>query len=133
MARITGLGGVFFKARDPKALLSWYRNHLGLTPEPESDSAVFEWRDALDPARKGHTVFAMFRDDSRYFEPSSKSFMVNFRVADLHRVLGELRAEGIQVDDKVEESEFGRFGWIMDPEGNRIELWEPPSEGGYAP
>jgi predicted enzyme related to lactoylglutathione lyase len=80
-----------------------------------------------DAARPGHIIWSPFKDDTKYFDPSDKPFMVNFRVDDLHALLGALRGAGVQVDERVEESEYGRFGWIMDPEGNRVELWQPPA------
>ncbi len=129
MAKVTGIGGVFFKARDADKMRAWYREHLGIDATPEG-GAVFEWRDAGDPNRRGMTVWAVFPQDTRYFDPSRAPFMVNYRVANLRETLADLRARGVPVDERVEESEFGRFGWITDPEGNRIELWEPPRDGG---
>jgi predicted enzyme related to lactoylglutathione lyase len=125
MERVTGIGGIFFKAHDPDELKEWYRERLGIVPSKDG-SVIFEWREKEKPEQVGYTVWAPFRDDTKYFDPSSASFMVNFRVADLHGLLEQLRAEGVTVDDKTEDSEYGRFGWVMDPEGNRIELWEPP-------
>ncbi len=125
MKRVTGLGGVFFKCDDRDKLTAWYRRHLGLDIEP-SGSCAFEWRDKDAPDKVGHTIWGAFKGDTDYFDPSTKPFMINYRVDDLDRVLAALRTEGVAVDDKIEESEYGRFGWIMDPEGNRIELWEPP-------
>lgn len=125
MKRVTGLGGIFFKARDPKALAQWYRTHLGLNVE-EWGGVAFRWAHD-NPTGTGTTIWNPFAEDTRYFEPSSSSFMVNFRVADLHALLAALRAEGCQVQDKVEESEYGKFGWVLDPENNKIELWEPPA------
>lgn len=123
MKRATGIGGIFFKAKDPEKLKAWYRTHLGI--ESESWGAVFQWRD--DPrSDDGSTAWSVFTEETKYFEPGKKPFMINFRVADLHWLLDQLRAEGVEVDPKVEESEFGKFSWVMDPEGNRIELWEPP-------
>jgi catechol 2,3-dioxygenase-like lactoylglutathione lyase family enzyme len=122
--RVTGLGGVFFKADDPDGMYQWYEQHLGL--KREEGVVLFRWREAADPQRLGTTVWSLFRRDSTYFDPSRASFMLNFRVADLDALLAALRAEGVTVDDKREDSEYGRFGWILDPEGNRIELWEPP-------
>ncbi len=123
MKRVTGIGGVFFKAKDPEKLKAWYRTHLGI--ESESWGATFNWRD--DPrSADGSTAFSVFTEETKYFEPGKKPFMINFRVADLNWLKDQLRAEGVEVDPKVEESEFGKFGWVMDPEGNRIELWEPP-------
>lgn len=124
MKRVTGIGGIFFKSKDPDQLREWYRKHLGI--ESESWGGFpFQWRD--DPrAETGATIWSVFPDSTKYFGPSDRPFMINFRVADLASLLEALRAEGAQVDDKMDESEFGKFGWVMDPEGNRIELWEPP-------
>ena len=124
MPRVTGVGGIFFKAQDPDALGAWYRDHLGLDIQSWG-GVTFRWKDTALPEREGATVWSLFPVSSEYFHPSS-DFMVNYRVADLAQVLAELRAEGCIVDDKIEESEFGKFGWVMDPEGNRLELWEPP-------
>ena len=121
MARVTGVGGVFLRARDPAALGAWYRERLGV-PVEEGGWAVFRWGGEA----AGSTVWALFPDDTDYFGPSGSQAMVNFRVEDLDRVLDELRSEGVDVLDGVEEHEFGRFGWIVDPEGNRVELWQPP-------
>ncbi len=126
MERVTGIGGLFFKAEDPEKLKTWYSEHLGLAPN-DHGTVAFEWRDLDEPERVGSTLWAPFKRDTTYFDPSLKPFMVNFRVADLDALLEQLREEGVEVDDKVEEYEYGRFGWIMDPEGNRIELWEPPA------
>ena len=126
--RITGIGGIFIKAHDKPALLAWYRDHLGVNVQSWG-GAAFEWREADDPERRGQTVWSVFPHDTDYFAPSTAPFMVNYRVANLDRMLAQLRAAGIRVDDKIEESEDGRFGWAMDPEGNRFELWEPPSSG----
>lgn len=125
--RVTGIGGVFFKAKNPKKLGNWYRDRLGIPIDPTWGGWAFEWRDAKNPRKKGQTVWSPFPADTTYFKPSKKPFMVNYRVANLKRVLKELRAEGVAVADKVEESEYGKFSWIMDPEGNRLELWQPPA------
>jgi predicted enzyme related to lactoylglutathione lyase len=127
MERVTGIGGIFFKAQDPRKLLEWYRDNLGLVPSFE-DGVTFEWRERDEPERKGCTVWSPFPEDTKYFAPSSATFMINYRVSNLDRMLEQLRRRGIQVDDRIEESEYGRFGWAHDPEGNRIELWEPPPE-----
>lgn len=127
MKRVTGIGGIFFKARDPVALREWYRRHLGIALEAWG-GAVFQWRSTDNPSGEGATVWNVFEEASTYFAPSRASFMVNYRVEDLHAVLAALRAEGCEVDEKVEESEFGKFGWVMDPEGNRVELWQPPPD-----
>lgn len=125
MKRVTGIGGIFFKARDPQALGAWYSKHLGIGVE-EWGGAAFSWASPDNPAGVGTTVWSPFKAETEYFAPSQASFMINYRVADLHALLALLRAEGCQVEDKVEESEFGKFGWVMDPEGNKIELWQPP-------
>lgn len=123
MKRVTGFGGIFFKARDPKALAAWYREHLGLNVD-DWGGAVFQW---ADDSPTGTTVWSPFKHDTEYFAPGTASFMMNFRVADLHALLAALRAEGCEVMDAVEESEYGKFGWVLDPEGNKLELWEPPA------
>lgn len=124
MKRVTGIGGIFFKSRDPESLARWYEEHLGVEPKPDG-YVTFDWREAEDPERRGYTVWTPFAKDTRYFEPSTADFMINYRVDDLQALLQILREEGVEVDDRVEEYEYGKFGWIMDPEGNRIELWEP--------
>ena len=124
MQHVTGIGGIFFKARDPKALAEWYQSHLGLTLEPWGGS-VFRWQTATNPKGQGSTVWSAFDADTGYFAPSTASFMVNYRVDDLDAMLAQLRAAGCAVDAKVESSEQGRFGWVIDPEGNKVELWQP--------
>ena len=124
MKRVTGIGGVFFKARDAEALRRWYKEHLGIDVQDWGGTAL-RWQD--DPgAEQGMTVWTIFDNASKYFQPSEAPFMINYRVADLKAVLEALRNEGCDVQDRMEESEFGKFGWVMDPEGNRIDLWEPP-------
>ena len=127
MKRVIGLGGIFFKARDPKALYEWHRQHLGI--ESATDGSGAMWRDADHPEVPGCNVWAIFPQETKYFSPSQSSFMINFRVENLGELLTALREEGVQVDPKVEEAEYGKFAWIMDPEGNRVELWEPPKAG----
>lgn len=127
--RVTGIGGVFFKARDPKALSVWYREKLGLAVRGGGEWSAFEWREREDPGRVGTTVWSLFRSDSKYFAPSQATFMVNYRVRDLDRMLAQLRALGVGVEAKVAEEFNGRFAWVVDPEGNKIELWEP--KAGY--
>ena len=124
-ARVTGIGGIFFKARDPKALGRWYRQHLGI--QVEDTTALFAWKGGKEGKVQGHTVWSIFPEDTKYFGENGASFMINYRVKDLEAVLETLRHEGVVVARKIEESEYGRFGWIVDPDGNRIELWEPPS------
>lgn len=125
MKRVTGIGGVFFKSRDPRALGDWYRKHLGLNVE-EWGGVAFRWATPENPTGIGTTIWSPFKDDTAYFAPSTASFMINFRVDDLDALLSALRAEGCNVDQKVDVSEYGKFGWVMDPEGNRVELWQPP-------
>src|SRR2546428_213684 len=121
---VTGIGGIFFKAKDPEALARWYRDHLGISIE--AMVALFTWKSGKDGRRTGHTVWSIFPDDTSYFGKDGASFMINYRVKDLDAVIRALRKEGVTVDPKIEELEYGRFGWVVDPEGNRIELWEPP-------
>ena len=121
MKRVTGIGGVFFSAKDPAKLRSWYKTHLGIDVQ-EWGGAAFRWAD--DAGANGTTAWLI--GDGSYFAPGNSAFMVNYRVADLHGLLKVLREEGCEVLEKVEESEFGIFGWVMDPEGNKVELWQPP-------
>lgn len=128
MAKVTGLGGVFFKAEDPKRQYEWYEKHLGIAHDPNSGGAIFHWRQADDPEQKGMTIWSIFPRDTRYFEPGKASFMMNYRVDDLEALVEKLAAEGVEIDPKgVVREEYGKFAWILDPEGNRIELWEPPA------
>ncbi len=127
MKRVTGIGGVFFKAKDPKALGAWYRAHLGINVE-DWGGAVLKWADDNSDGA-GATNWCLFKDEASYFAPSASSFMINYRVEDLDAMIAILKEEGCDVDEKVEDTEFGKFGWVMDPEGNRVELWQPP-EGG---
>lgn len=128
MKRVTGIGGVFFKSRDPTSLAAWYQAHLGIDVQAWG-GASFHWKGPDNPDGVGATVWSPFAADTAYFAPSTAPFMINYRVADLHALLAVLRAEGVQVDDKVEESAYGKFGWVIDPEGNKLELWEPPPGG----
>jgi predicted enzyme related to lactoylglutathione lyase len=121
MERIMGVGGVFLKARDPHALAAWYHEHLGVLLDAGQTYGV------LVAAAGDRTVWSAFPQDSDYLGPSSATFMINYRVRDLAAMLAQLRAAGAVVDDKVEDYEYGRFGWAHDPEGNRFELWQPPS------
>jgi catechol 2,3-dioxygenase-like lactoylglutathione lyase family enzyme len=118
MARVTGIGGVFFRTQQPKELQEWYVRHLGFAADTDG-YVTFRW---LEP---GTTVWAPFPADTEYFGPGAALYMINYRVDDLDGLLDRLRDEGVEVDPRVEELEFGRFGWAVDPEGNRIELWEP--------
>jgi predicted enzyme related to lactoylglutathione lyase len=116
---------VFFRARDPRALKAWYRQHLGIEPGPDGTVQLW-WREFDAPERPGHTVWAPFPADTPYFGEMDAQLMINYRVDDLDAMLAALREAGVSVDPKIEESEFGRFGWATDPEGNRFELWQPP-------
>ena len=126
MKRVTGIGGIFFKAKDPKALGAWYKTHLGIDVQAWG-GAAFRWKGPDNPDGGGTTAWSLFAADTDHFAPSQSSFMINYRVDDLHALLAALRAEGVQVQDKVDESDYGKFGWIVDPEGNKVELWEPPA------
>ena len=127
MKRVTGIGGIFFKGKNAEQLRLWYREHLGIESE-EYGGFAFKWRDASNPEEVGQTVWSIFAGHTKYFEPSTAPFMINYRVTDLPALLDQLRSEGVEVNDKIDESEYGKFSWIMDPEGNRIELWEPPNK-----
>ena len=124
MARVTGIGGVFFKSRsDNAALAAWYRKHLGMALE-DFGGAVLRWPD--DKAEdQGLTVWHVAARDSQWFSPSESSFMINYRVDDLDALLAQLRADGIPIGGGPESHENGKFAWIMDPDGNKVELWEP--------
>ena len=126
MKRVTGIGGIFFAAKDPAGMRTWYQQHLGIDVQ-EWGGAAFRWSDAEGKPTAGPTIWSVGDASGNYFAPSTSSFMVNYRVADLHALIGELRKEGCNVLDKIDESEFGKFGWVLDPEGNKVELWEPPA------
>lgn len=125
MERVRGIGGVFFKCSDKAAMAAWYRDNLGV-PVEAWGGAAFPWAEN-DPQGDASTVWSLFDADTTYFAPSRQPFMINYRVRDLDAMLAQLRANGCTVDDKIEDGDFGRFGWVMDPEGNRIELWQPPA------
>ena len=125
--RVTGIGGIFFKAKDTKKAQAWYRKHLGLPLDPAWGGWSFDWRDSKKPAKKGCTVWSAFEPDTKYFGSGKQSFMLNYRVANLKKVLAALKKERVWIDPKgIEASEYGKFAWIKDCDGNRIELWEPP-------
>jgi predicted enzyme related to lactoylglutathione lyase len=125
MERVTGIGGVFFKAKDPKELQTWYERHLGFVAD-ENGYVSFKWWEGADPTREGQTIWSAMKDSTKYFDPSTRPYMINYRVENLDRMLAQLKAAGVEA--KREDSEYGNFAWVMDPEGNRIELWEPPPE-----
>ncbi len=125
MKRVTGIGGVFFHAKDPAALGAWYKTHLGIDVQPWG-GAAFDWVDANGDPVKGTTAWSIGRAGGDQFAPSKAPFMINYRVDDLAALLAALRAEGCEVLEKTDDSEYGKFGWVMDPEGNKVELWQPP-------
>ncbi len=124
MARVRGIGGIFLKSEKPIELYAWYEKHLGIVARA-GEGANFPWRHLEDPSKEEVTAWAIFPATTTYFEPSKAAFMLNYIVDDLDAALAELRAAGVAVDVHVERHEYGNFGWIMDPDGNRIELWEP--------
>jgi predicted enzyme related to lactoylglutathione lyase len=122
--KILGIGGVFFKSADKPALESWYRERLGIDIVPDQ-GALFHWR-SNDGSDKEHlTVLSIFSDKSKYFDPSKASFMINYIVDDLDAFLAKLEASGVQIDPKRDDYDYGRFAWIYDGDGNKIELWQP--------
>ncbi len=123
--KVTGIGGIFFRARDPERMSAWYRDQLGICGE--DGHADFVWREHDRPDEIGRTVWSVFPAETDYFGPSCPAFMINYRVANLERMLAQLRHNGVTVE-KVEDYDYGRFAWVTDPEGNRIELWEPKSK-----
>lgn len=125
-AKVTGLGGIFLKSRSPVELAAWYRRHLGLAIRPRGQVATWDWRSSRDPRRFGSSLWAALAADDRAWGPGRPTAQVNYRVDDLDRLLSQLRRAKVRVDDTIEESSHGRFGWAYDPEGNRFELWEPP-------
>ncbi|GAA6141877.1 VOC family protein [Hydrogenophaga sp. 5NK40-0174] len=126
MKRVTGIGGVFIQAKDPQALQAWYKRHLGIDVQAWGGTA-FSWADEVGQPIGGSTIWSVGAVEDAASSGSSAPFMVNYRVDDLHAVVRALRKEGCNVLDKVEESEFGKFAWVIDPEGNKAELWQPPA------
>ena len=123
MKKVTGIGGVFFKCKDPDAIKSWYKTHLGL--DTDQYGTTFEWRQGDDSTKKGFTQWSPFQESTDYFEPSKREFMINYRVENLEELVAQLRAEGVTVVDEIEAFDYGKFVHILDVEGNKIELWEP--------
>ena len=121
--RVTGIGGIFFKCNNTGEVKSWYEKHLGI--KMDEYGGIFEFRKSDKPDEKGYTVWSPFKDDTKYFEPSQKEFMVNYRVENIEWLVEELKKEGVTVVDEIESYEYGKFIHILDPEGNKIELWEP--------
>lgn len=124
--RVKGVGGVFFKSANPKALQEWYRKHLHI--DGGEHGALFKWRFDEDSHKMGYTAWSIFPDDTSYFSPAKRDFMFNYIVENLEELLEELKEEGVQIVGGIEEYPYGKFGWIMDPDGNKIELWEPLDE-----
>lgn len=121
--KVTGIGGIFFKCKDPGKLKEWYGTHLGL--HTNQYGTVFEWYQGADSTQKGFTQWSPFKETTKYFAPSTKDFMINYRVADLNTLVADLKAEGVTVIDTVETYDYGKFVHILDGEGNKVELWEP--------
>ncbi|MCM4152616.1 glyoxalase [Arenibacter sp. N53] len=119
--RVTGLGGFFFKTKDPNGIKQWYNKHLGLNTDQYG--CTFWWKDK--EGEDCSTQWSPMKDDTKYFEPSKSNFMMNFRVENLVELLDVLREEGVTVVGEIEEYNYGKFGWILDPDGNKLELWEP--------
>ena len=123
MKRVTGIGGIFFKCKNPKQMREWYKTHLGLNTNQYG--AVFEWYQGADSTKKGFTQWSPFKETTKYFEPSTKDFMINYRVENLGALVEQLKNEGVTIADTIETYDYGKFVHIMDIEGNKIELWEP--------
>lgn len=129
MKRVIGIGGVFFQAKDPEALREWYRRHLGIDIQPWGGT-VFPWNTPDARPGGGMTVWSIDKINLEAFAPSTAPFAINYIVADVDALVAALREEGCDVPKDVEDSEYGKFGWVMDPEGNRVELWQPPTATG---
>lgn len=126
MKKVTGIGGIFFKCKDPNKMKEWYQKHLGLDTNPYG--ASFEWYEAADSTKKGLTQWTPFPETTKYFEPSQREFMINYRVENLEALVEELKKEGVTIVDKIEAYDYGKFVHILDAEGNKVELWEPAGE-----
>ena len=126
MKRVTGIGGIFFKAKDAPALQAWYKRHLAIDVQDWGGTA-FTWTDSAGTPTGGTTIWSVAPEDSKQFAPSKAPFMVNYRVEDLHGLVAALKAEGCNVLDRIDDSEYGKFAWVIDPEGNKVELWQPPA------
>ena len=127
MKRVTGVGGIFFKAKDAPAMQAWYKLHLGIDVQPWG-GAAFNWADSDGKPIGGTTAWLINSEESSQFAPGKSSFMVNYRVEDLLALVAALKAEGCNVLDKIDDSEYGKFAWVIDPEGNKVELWQPPAD-----
>jgi lactoylglutathione lyase len=130
MKRVTGIGGIFFKSENPKQLYEWYEKHLGIQRAPHGQGAEFPWRelkaaDGTEPGPEGVTAWSIFPQTTKHFGASKAGFMLNYRVDNLDALLEDLKQSGIEIDPERAEYDFGKFAWITDPDGNRVELWEP--------
>lgn len=123
MKKVTGIGGIFFKCKDPGKMKEWYKTHLGF--DTNEYGTNFEWRQSEDPTKKGSTQWTPFAETTKYFEPSAKDFMINYRVDNLEALVEQLTKEGVTIVDKIETYDYGKFVHIVDMEGNKLELWEP--------
>ena len=123
MKKVTGIGGVFFKCKDPKAINEWYKTHLGFDTSPYG--TTFEWYEGADSTKKGQTQWTPFPETTKYFEPSTKDFMINYRVENLEALVDELKKNGVTIVDTIETYDYGKFVHILDAEGNKVEFWEP--------
>ena len=126
MKKVTGIGGIFFKCKDPDQMKEWYKTHLGF--DTDQYGTNFEWWQAADPTKKGSTQWSPFAETTKYFEPSTKDYMINYRVENLEALVEQLKNEGVTIVDKIETFDFGKFVHIIDVEGNKVELWEPGDE-----
>ena len=123
MKKVTGIGGIFFKCKDPKKMTEWYQKNLGLNTNPYG--ATFEWYEEADSTKKGQTQWTPFPETTKYFEPSTKDFMINYRVENLEALVEELKTNGVTIVDSIESYDYGKFVHILDAEGNKVQLWEP--------
>ncbi len=121
--KVTGIGGIFFKCKDPKKMREWYKENLGLNTNEYG--AVFEWRQGADTLKKGFSQWSPFNEKTKYFEPSTKDYMINYRVENLEELIEQLKKSNVSINDEIENVEYGKFVHILDLEGNKIELWEP--------
>ena len=122
LKKVTGIGGIFFKCKDPKKVREWYKTHLGLNTNQYG--TVFEWRQGADTTKKGFTQWSPFAETTKYFAPSTKDFMINYRVENLDELVAQLKTEGVVITDTIETVDYGKFVHILDVEGNKVELWE---------
>lgn len=123
MKKVTGIGGIFFKSKNPEKMNSWYSQNLGLVTDKYG--SLFEFRNSDNPEQREYTQWSPFKEDTNYFEPSTKEFMINYRVDNLEALVAELKNNNVKILDEIESFDYGKFIHIMDPEGNKIELWEP--------